>query len=74
MRVMQRSWEFPGGYATWRMTITLDPPEGGDNVDLKCWDWSEQKLAALIGHFEDSAALWELLEAAERASEWRWPQ
>jgi hypothetical protein len=63
---MERTWEIQGLYARWRMTITVDPPEDGRQVDLMCW--RESDLDNLAGHFQDAAMLWEMYEVHERTN------
>jgi hypothetical protein len=46
------------------------PPEDAEKTDLTVW--KEKDLDSLVGHFQDSATLWEMHEENERPSAGRW--
>lgn len=61
---MEKSWQIDGAYATYRMTIGIDPPEGEDAMELVAW--KESDLDSVVRHFQDCAMLWDMWEERER--------
>ncbi len=72
VRGMERTWEISGLYATWRMSITVAPAEDEETLELVVW--KEKDLESLVGHFQDSAQLWEMYEERERVNGQPWRQ
>jgi hypothetical protein len=61
--VMEYTWKIRGSHANWQMTLTIEPADDRDALELRCWN--EKDMDGLASHFEDSARLWEMYEEYE---------
>ncbi|GAA1975256.1 hypothetical protein [Amycolatopsis minnesotensis] len=63
---MQRSWTISGTYATWKMTVDIEPPDEPARLDGYCVkEWPAERLAPVIGHFFEAVNFYELSRDAE---------
>ncbi|GAB3496057.1 hypothetical protein [Amycolatopsis cihanbeyliensis] len=61
----RQSWSISGCYATWRLTIAIDPPEYEDG-DPDTLDWPEEKIRPLVDHFGQVVDYCEIAREFER--------
>ncbi len=61
----RQSWSISGCYATWKLTISIEPPEDEDWVP-DTLDWPEDKIRPLVDHFGQVVDYCEIAREFER--------
>jgi hypothetical protein len=63
---MERTWEMPGGYAIWTLTLTTAPVDGVTEPPAD--DWPADLLERIGEHFHDTVSLIECQRLIEERS------